>query len=202
MTNWEVLADARTRIVNFAYRVYNLIKFHLYGVKFGKDMCIHGHVGLRIMKSGQLVVGDNFYFSSGRHINPLSRNVQGNITINKGAQVVIGNYVGMSGTVIWCHDCITIGNNVQIGAGSVLLDSDCHSLDYKHRRELKQDMMHKKNSSIVINDDVLIGMNCIILKGVTIGARSVIGAGSVVTKSIPADCVASGNPCKVIKSLI
>lgn len=44
-------------------------------------------------------------------------------------------------------------------------------------------------------------MNCVILKGVTIGARSIIAAGSVVTKSIPADCVAGGNPAKVIKRL-
>ena len=54
---------------------------------------------------------------------------------------------------------------------------------------------------IVIEDDVMIGTRCIILKGVTIGARSVIAAGSIVTKSIPADCIAGGNPAKVIKTL-
>ena len=47
----------------------------------------------------------------------------------------------------------------------------------------------------------MIGANTIILKGVCIGARSVIGAGSVVSKSIPSDCVAAGNPCKVIRQL-
>lgn len=51
----------------------------------------------------------------------------------------------------------------------------------------------------MIEDDVLIGTRCIIFKGVTIGARSVIGSGSVVTKSMPSDCIAAGNPCKVIK---
>jgi len=53
----------------------------------------------------------------------------------------------------------------------------------------------------VIEDDVWIGANCQILKGVTIGARTVIGAGSVVTKSIPTDCIAAGNPCKVIRKV-
>ena len=57
-----------------------------------------------------------------------------------------------------------------------------------------------KSAPVVIEDDVWIGAHSIILKGVTIGARSVIGAVSVVTKSIPADCGAAGNPCKVIKS--
>ena len=56
-------------------------------------------------------------------------------------------------------------------------------------------------SLVIIEDNVLIGKRCIILKGVTIGARSIIGSGSVVTKSIPADCIAAGNPCKVIKQL-
>ena len=55
--------------------------------------------------------------------------------------------------------------------------------------------------TIEIEDDVLIGTRCIILKGVTIGARSVIGSGSIVTKSIPSDCIAAGNPCKVIRSV-
>ena len=51
----------------------------------------------------------------------------------------------------------------------------------------------------MIEDDVWIGAQSIILKGVTIGARSIIGAGSVVTKSIPSDCIAAGNPCKILK---
>lgn len=57
------------------------------------------------------------------------------------------------------------------------------------------------SAPIVIEDDVWVGAHSFILKGVTIGARSIIGAGSVVTKNIPADCVAAGNPCRVIKNL-
>jgi acetyltransferase-like isoleucine patch superfamily enzyme len=53
----------------------------------------------------------------------------------------------------------------------------------------------------VIEDDVLIGARCIILKGVSIGARSIIGAGSIVVKNIPEDCIAAGNPCVVIIKL-
>ena len=54
---------------------------------------------------------------------------------------------------------------------------------------------------IKIEDNVWIGGGAIILPGVTIGRNSVIGAGSVVTRSIPADCVAVGNPCRVIKQI-
>jgi acetyltransferase-like isoleucine patch superfamily enzyme len=54
---------------------------------------------------------------------------------------------------------------------------------------------------VIIEDDVFIGARSVICKGVTIGARSIIAAGSVVVKDIPADCIAGGNPCKVIKYL-
>lgn len=66
-------------------------------------------------------------------------------------------------------------------------------------KEILQDNI--KSAPITIEDDVWIGAHCIILKGVTIGARSIIGAGSVVTKSIPPDCIAAGNPCKIISRM-
>ena len=74
-------------------------------------------------------------------------------------------------------------------------------MDYAIRRDSNIDSPNAHSQPIVIEDDVLIGTRCIILKGVTIGARSVIGAGSVVTKSIPEDCIAAGNPCKVIRCI-
>ena len=80
-------------------------------------------------------------------------------------------------------------------------------MDYRIRAskelidKISKDALTAKTSPIVIEDDVLIGMRCIILKGVTVGARSVIGSGSIVTKSIPSDCIAAGNPCKVIRLL-
>ena len=78
-------------------------------------------------------------------------------------------------------------------------------MDYRVRSsneqidKISKDILTAKTAPIVIEDDVLIGTRCIVLKGVTIGARSIIGSGSVVTKSIPADCIAAGNPCKVIR---
>ena len=88
----------------------------------------------------------------------------------------------------------------------MIMDTDVHEIDYLARRGenvLNQNSPQATVQSVpvTIEDDVWIGANCQILKGVTIGARSVIGAGSVVTKSIPADCIAAGNPCRVVREL-
>ena len=118
--------------------------------------------------------------------------------MENGASLIIGNNVGMSSTRMWVHDSVTIGDNVKVGACVLITDTDAHPMNYEVRRTSNEGT---KSAPIVIEDDVWVGAHSIILKGVTIGARSVIGAGSVVTKSIPADCVAAGNPCKVIKTL-
>ena len=88
---------------------------------------------------------------------------------------------------------------VKLGADVVLLDNDSHSLDYMKRRNPKTDKV--ASAPIEIEDDVLIGARTVVLKGVKIGARTIIGAGSVVTKDIPEDCIAAGNPCRVIKKV-
>ena len=143
-------------------------------------------------------IGDNFYFSSGDAVNPMTSNLQGAVYVEPGAELTIGNNVGMSSTCIWVHDSVAVGDNVKIGACVLITDTDAHPMDYMARRTSNEGT---KSAPIVIEDDVWVGAHCIILKGVTIGARSIIGAGSVVTKSIPADCVAAGNPCRVIKNL-
>lgn len=152
-----------------------------------------------VIGPGKIYIGDNFMMTSGEHINPISANLQGSFfTDCPSAKITIGNNVGMSSTRMWIHDSLTIGDNVKIGGGVLLIDTDCHPIDYKVRRVSNEGA---KSAPIVIEDDVWIGAQSIVLKGVTIGARSIIGAGSVVTKSIPADCIAGGNPCKVIKFL-
>ena len=123
------------------------------------------------------------------------------ICTNENAKLKIGDYVGISSSVIWAHESIVIGDHVNIGANTIIMDSDAHSLNYLDRRDLASDLLAKKNKPIVIDDDVLVGANCIILKGVHIGKQSVIGAGSVVTGNIPSNCIAAGNPAKVIKYL-
>lgn len=114
-----------------------------------------------------------------------------------GSRLVIGNNVGISGSTICATKSVTIGDNVLIGSGCLITDSDAHPLNWLDRRENRNG--NTLCAPVVIGNDVFVGARSIILKGVTIGDRAVIGAGSVVCKDVPADCVVAGNPAIVVK---
>ncbi len=189
------------RIGNKFYCVFNRLKFSFLGIRYGKRCIVHGHVRAILGRNAEVTIGDNFCFLSGRTLNPLARNLQGSICVNEGASLVIGNNVAVSSVVLWCHQSIKIGNHVDIGANTIIMDSDAHSMNHLDRRDSRKDFTNKKDKPIVIGNDVLIGTNCIILKGVTIGNRCVVGAGSVVTRSVPDDCIVAGNPAKIVKDM-
>jgi acetyltransferase-like isoleucine patch superfamily enzyme len=90
---------------------------------------------------------------------------------------------------------VSVGDNVMIGP-SVQLLTACHPLCAEERNTL-----FEFTRPIIIGDNVWIGGGAVILPGVSIGKNSVIGAGSVVTKDIPDDVVAAGNPCRVIREI-
>lgn len=186
------------------YQQYNKFFFSATGIQFGRRMKVYNKV--YVHGQGKITIGDDFCFTSGDSINPLCRNIRGAIyTMTPESSIDIGNNVGISSTCIWAKGNITIGNNVNIGGDCLIMDNDAHSHNYIERRKGHPPLNGKckivPTSPIIIDDDVWIGARCIILKGVHIGAHSIIAAGSVVVKDIPADVIAGGNPCKVIKSL-
>lgn len=190
------------RLLKDCYSIlyYRSILF-LMGARIGKKSIFSGRVMFLRGKRAILNIGDHFVCFSSSYRNPLCRNICSSICVNNDAELVIGNNVGVSSVCIWSHKSINIGNNVAIGAGSILIDSDCHSINYLDRRDGNIDMNNKCSMDIIIEDDVLIGTSCVILKGVRIGARAVIGSGSIVTKNIPSDCIAAGNPCHIIRRM-
>ena len=132
-------------------------------------------------------------------------------------KITIGNHSFIGGSTFISRSGIEIGNNVTIAWGGTFYDHDSHSLDYMRRRKDIDDELNniRNGKSIVQNkdwsdvnsepikicDDAWIGMNVIILKGVTVGTGAIVGAGSVVTKDVPAWTVVAGNPAIVVKQL-
>lgn len=131
--------------------------------------------------------------------------------------IQIGNYCYVGPTKLISRSSIIIEDYVTIAWGGHIYDHDSHSLDYRERMKDNErqidDALHGRSfiqskdwsvvnsKPIVIRKHAWIGMNVIILKGVEIGEGAVVGAGSVVTKDVPAWTVVAGNPAKVIKKL-
>lgn len=111
-----------------------------------------------------------------------------------GTNIILGEKVFFNfNCVVLDVALVTIGSRTLIGP-NVQLYAATHPINYKERASGLE-----SGKPIVIGEDVWIGGSAVICPGVTIGDRSIIGAGSVVTKDIPADVVAAGNPCRVIK---
>jgi acetyltransferase-like isoleucine patch superfamily enzyme len=178
--------------------IYNhLIHFVCYikGVKVGRKVDFNGFPVIRRCYDSKILIGDNCTFNSAKnsvHIGLQKRCTF--VTRNEKAEIIFGKNTGASGlTVVSCSK-VQIGDNVLIGAHCHIYDTDFHHSDPNNR-------LNKYNiptRPIIIEDNVFIGFNCFISKGVTIGENSVIGANSVVLNDIPKNSIALGNPCKVI----
>ena len=111
------------------------------------------------------------------------------------AEIVIGDYCLIApGVRISAAKSIRIGDNCMLAANVIISDSDWHGI-YNRVRPFRC------TKPVTIENNVWLGERVIINKGVTIGENSVIGAGAIVTKDIPANSVAAGNPARVIKTI-
>ncbi len=119
------------------------------------------------------------------------------INVNAGAKLSLGSGYMNHDCVIDCFDSISIGHHVVISERVVLRDSDNHVIKDVKGMELEKPVV---TAPIEIGDHVWIGMNVIVLKGVTIGEGSVVAAGSVVNKDVPPHCLVAGVPAKVVKT--
>lgn len=159
------------------------------------ERCFMKHVGGRIDIGESFCCNNRVSSNSVGLIQPCVFNIA-----EDGSFIKIGDNVGISGSTINASKSITIEDNVIIGSGCLITDTDSHPLLYDER--LVNDMSKTKASPILIKEGAFVGARCIIMKGVTIGQHSVLGAGSVVTKSVPDGVVACGNPAVVVRTSI
>jgi acetyltransferase-like isoleucine patch superfamily enzyme len=162
------------------------------GVEFQGACRFMGRPKFKLYPGTRVIVGDDCTFLSGRTDNLLGLSRPCIISAhNPGTVVKIGEHTGFSGTVIGAFAGITIGNHVKCGANTLITDADWHP----------EDPRSGQPRPVVIGDNVWLGTGATVLKGAKIGANTVIGANSVVTGEIPANVVAAGNPCRVIRTL-
>lgn len=167
----------------------NINKMHFYGKCY-----------LRIHPQSHVEIGDDFRVNSGP-IASIDCSTGSKLCVQIGGVLKIGHHSGISDTVIQCHQEITIGNHVNIGAGCMIMDSNFHSTDWHDRLDRELDIQNHKNAPVHIGDVVFIGARSIVCKGVTIGDHAIIAAGSVVVCDVPANEIWGGNPAQFIKKI-
>lgn len=190
---------AFNEIERFLLLPWARLRFAAAGIRWGRGWRLYGMPIMQKHRSSTLEIGERMELRSTARSNPLGANRPCILTTRRpDARLKIGDGFGMTGGSIVCDVQITIGDRVWVGANSVITDTDFHPLDPQTRLERPLDGVM---SPIVIEDDVFIGMQSLILKGVTLGKGCVIGAGSVVTRDVPPGVIAAGNPARVIRSL-
>lgn len=171
---------------------------------------------------GNMEVGENVQFD-GSHIFkkffsklPVGLKIGNNVTLymsslatEHNGYIEIGDFSYLSNATIACYNKVIIGKYVYIAGGVTIVDSDFHPLDPAARifdtvaiSPVGNKTMRPSFDAlpVIIEDDVWIGFNATILKGVTIGKGAIIHPGAVVLKNVPAGAVVSGNPAKIHKS--
>ncbi len=168
-------------------------------IKVGQNVVINGHIFLS--GTSKVTIGDNVYINSNERSNPIGGNVRCYFKTLRDGKIFIGDGCRLSNIAITSLSKVEIGSNVYLGGGGKIYDTDFHSLDYNERIAGGGREASVKSAPIRICDGAFIGAHSIILKGVTIGEKAIIGAGSVVTKNIPACEIWAGNPARFIRKI-
>lgn len=186
----------------YFYTPLNRIAFYLNGIKCGKNFKGRGKIYIyKHYPSANILIGDNVFVNSGNWTNPIGAGDKTYFQVWDNASLIIGDNCGISNCAFSCATEIKIENNVLIGAGCKIYDTDFHALDYDERVKGNYRGAPIKTKPILIKEGAFIGAGSYILKGVTIGRHSVIGAGSVVAKSVPDNEIWAGNPATFIKKI-
>lgn len=179
-------------------RFYRLLypQFHV-----GKHSRIWGrfYVWMIDPLRSEIRIGSDVRMNSEQKRSGLTVFARCKFTVYPNGSIVIGDGVAMTATAITSKKRVEIGANTMISPNVIIADSDFHvPWPPEERWHAPTDAYDKE---VRVGSNVWIATNVIILKGVTIGDNSIIGAGSVVTSDIPANVFAAGNPAQVIRSL-
>lgn len=166
------------------------VVFWFWGVRVGPKLRAFGIP--RVRNYGVISFGAGVRMNSGWHNNPVGGVLGTTLWSFPGGSIIIEDGAGLSNATIAARCLVRIGSNTNIGGGCQIYDNDFHALP--GRTEVGTE-------AVLIGRNCFIGADVIVLKGVSIGDGSIVGAGSVVSRSIPAREVWAGNPAKLLYRL-
>ena len=163
------------------------------GCEVHGGLILNGLPHIQRKGSGRIILHDGACINSSLWSNPLNTKGSTRLYAGPGALLELKRKSGVSGSQIVANCGVEIGEESFVGAGCLICDSDMHEVPLGSGSETKV-------APIKIGKRVFVGARSVILKGVSIGDGSVIAAGSVVVRDIPAGVLAAGNPAKVVKA--
>lgn len=170
-------------------------------IRTGRNIKCWGRMLISKSPSSSITIGNDCVLVSSQLRATIAIFTPVKISVYNESRISIGNKVSMNGTCITCRSTsVNIGDNTIIASNVIIVDSDFHAPWPPEDRT--HNMGYERDRSVVIGSNVWLGMNTIVLKGVSIGDNSIITAGSVVNEDIPANVMAGGVPARVIKSLL
>ncbi|NBR71163.1 MAG: acyltransferase [Proteobacteria bacterium] len=176
-----------------------LLELRMRGLQISTPTRLFGHPICSRYPGSSISLGSHVTLDSSVRANPLGGSSPCVLrTMTSTARLSLGDRVGLSSSILVAGNSIEIGEDTILGAGSMVLDNDFHAPGpgFSWLTE------YSKNSKPVkIGRGCFIGARSIILKGVTLGDRVITGAGSVVTKDIPAYSIAVGNPARIVRTI-
>jgi acetyltransferase-like isoleucine patch superfamily enzyme len=191
--------------INLFYSIKNFYRFKVFA-DFGST--ITKAPGARLIIDKRLYLGGKYIgdMAQGKSTIRMYRDsifhVKGRVKFGPGVGIVTGPNARLSvgdntyitaNSVVYCANKIEIGSNCAIAWNTTILDTDFHHIYYPDGAE------NELTKPVKIGDKVWIGCNSTILKGVTIGDNAVIGANTLVNRDVPPNCLAVGNPMRIIK---
>ena len=184
----------------FVRYIYVILFRRKKGLRVGSRLKLLGIPIVDIRGNASVTIEDNVTLNSSNREYHINMHSPVKLYADRdGAKIHIGKNTRINGTCLHAYKHIKIGDNCLIAANTQIFDGHGHDLSFNNTAGRISTKGEAK--PIIIEDDVWIGINCIIVGGVTIGKGSIIGAGSIVTKSISPYVVAAGNPAKVIKAI-
>jgi acetyltransferase-like isoleucine patch superfamily enzyme len=174
-------------------------QFAWQGIAWGRRWRIFGRPIIQRHRASRIVLGDGLVLRSWPRSNPLAPTHPVVLATRRAdATLTVGADCGFTGATLVAAAAIQIGDRVQVGGNASIVDTDFHPLVPEERHA---NFNAGAAAPITIEDDVFVGMDALILKGVTVGEGAVVGAGSVVSRDVPPRTIVAGNPAEVVREL-
>jgi acetyltransferase-like isoleucine patch superfamily enzyme len=199
----------RRWIVSYAARLIRTVRFRLFttiarvrlrfnGVEIQSGLLVTGWLRLCLHPRSRVKIGRNVVIRSGHYDNPVGAYVPTSIFVGDAGFLEVQDGAGLSNCTIIAYERISIGPSAFLGGGTRVYDSNFHPLDLRKRVSRSDPPLTKP---VDIGAGAFVGGHSLILKGVSIGDRAIVGAGSVLTRSVPADEIWAGNPARFVRAV-